>query len=92
MPRGQDLSNHQRKIVDRYYQNRDTIALAKLGEIVSELYLADSEAAKKRLWSRANKALANLVKEQAITQSQSDRIATTHDLNALAELVNKASR
>lgn len=55
-----DYTPHQRKIIDRYYDNRDDIMLAKLSEIVSDLYLATSEAAAKRLWTRADTAMKNL--------------------------------
>jgi len=92
VPRGQDLSKHQRKIVDRYYQHRDTIALSKLGEIVSELYLAESDAARQRLWNRASKALDNLVKEEVVTAAQRDRVMAAKDPAALAELVNAKGR
>ena len=55
-----DFTPHQRKIINRYYDNRADIMLAKLGEIVSELYLATSESAAKRLWKRADTAMKNL--------------------------------
>lgn len=55
-----DYSPHQRKIIDRYYKNRDEIMLAKLQEIVTELYLADSDRALERLWKRADKAMQAL--------------------------------
>lgn len=55
-----DLSTHQRKIVDRYYEHRDTIMVHKLGEIVGEIALASDQKARDRLWKRAEKALANV--------------------------------
>lgn len=55
-----DFTPHQRKIVDRYYEHRDGIMLAKLGELVSELYLADADAKRAKLWDRVSKALKNL--------------------------------
>ncbi|MGB0715049.1 MAG: hypothetical protein ACPGXK_04170 [Phycisphaerae bacterium] len=62
-----DFTPHQKKIVDRYYENRDQIMLAKLQEIVTELYLADSDTKRKRLWDRAGKAMKSLgIKEAAI--------------------------
>jgi hypothetical protein len=50
MPKGQDLSRYQQKVVNRYYANIDTITLTKLGEMVSDLYLAEGKAAD-RLWT-----------------------------------------
>jgi hypothetical protein len=55
-----DYSKHQQKIINRYYDNLDTIMLQKLQELVTELYLADSEKEKKKLWERAGKAMVQL--------------------------------
>lgn len=63
-----DYSPYQRKIIDRYYDKRDEIMLAKLGEIVSELYLAESEAKLSRLWTRVAKAMEGLRVPQSIAE------------------------
>ncbi|MHC5109766.1 MAG: hypothetical protein ACYTHJ_07810 [Planctomycetota bacterium] len=55
-----DFSPHQKKIVERYYENRDDILLARLQEIVSEMYLADTAGKLSRLWGRAEKAMRGL--------------------------------
>ena len=55
-----DYSRHQKKIIERYYDHRDDIALARLGDIVSELYLADSQRKRDLLWKRAEKAMIAL--------------------------------
>lgn len=55
-----DLTPHQRKIIDRYYDNRDTIMLTKLSELVSELYLADTDKKRDKLWERVELAMKNL--------------------------------
>ncbi len=55
-----DLSPHQKRIVDRYYQHRDTIMTSRLGELVTELYLAETDRQRDRLWTRAEKAMRNL--------------------------------
>ena len=52
--------SRQEKIISNYYRNRDEIMLQKLGEIVSELCLAESEGRRNQLWQRAEKALRNL--------------------------------
>ena len=46
-----DYSKHQKKIIERYYDHRDVIMLTKLGEIVTELYLATSDKKRDQLWS-----------------------------------------
>jgi hypothetical protein len=35
-----DYTKHQQKIIKRYYDNRDSIAVQRLQELVTELYLA----------------------------------------------------
>lgn len=55
-----DLSRHQKKIVERYYENRDAIMLDRLSELVTELYLADTDRQRDRLWSRVDAAMKNL--------------------------------
>lgn len=82
-----DLTNHQRKIVSRYYEHRDTIMTQKLGEIVSELALAESDKARERLWGRAETALKNLAANDARVR----RVLGTRDLEGLARLVGELS-
>ena len=59
MAGGQDHSKFQRGVITRYYENIDTIALQRLAEIVSDLYLAEGGQATK-LWNSARQALAKL--------------------------------
>ena len=87
MPRAKDLSNYQRKIVNRYYENLDTITLQKLGEIVTDLYLADSPKKIDQLWARAEKALAKADPQG----KRAPRIIETRDIKALAGFVGELS-
>lgn len=83
MAKGQSFSRHQQGIVNRYYEHRDTIMVNKLGELVSDLYLADSAKKQDRLWERVKTALANLkVEEKHTTQ-----IINNRDVAELAKLV-----
>ena len=80
-----DLSSAERKIVDRYYQNKDTIMATKLGELVSELYLCTNDKKATRLWERVLRALANTeVKPERI-----DAIVDARDIEKLATLVGE---
>jgi hypothetical protein len=56
----QEYSKTQKKIIDRYYDNFDTIMLTKLQELVSELYLTDSKKKQDQLWERVRKAMVNM--------------------------------
>jgi len=55
-----DYSPHQRKIINRYYDHKDTIMLTKLADMVSELYLADTDKKREQLWKRVETAMKNL--------------------------------
>ncbi len=55
-----EYSKHQLGVINRYYEHLDTIMLQKLGELVTELYLADTKTKKKRLWERVEKAMVKL--------------------------------
>jgi hypothetical protein len=55
-----EYSEYQKAVISGYYSNLDTIMLQKLSELVSELYLADSQAKQDRLWQRVHKAMVNI--------------------------------
>ncbi|MCF7954762.1 MAG: hypothetical protein K9M75_03060 [Phycisphaerae bacterium] len=62
----QDRSSYQKKVISRYYENMDSIMLGKLQELVTELYLADSQKKSDRLWDRAEKAMVKIKIKPAI--------------------------
>lgn len=78
-----DYSNHQKKIIDRYYDHRDEIMLTKLGEIVTDLYLADSDRKRDQLWKRAEKAMVQLKVKPSIRK----HILSSRDVEVLARNV-----
>jgi alcohol dehydrogenase class IV len=55
-----EYSKHQRKVIQRYYDNLDTIALTRLQELVTELYLQKNTAKEDKLWERVDKAMEKL--------------------------------
>jgi hypothetical protein len=76
-----DYTPHQKKIIERYYDNRDQIMLERLGEIATDLYLAESPGARKRLWARAAKAMKALkvkpaLMEHILAQEKPEILAT----------------
>jgi len=77
-----DFSPHQEKIISRYYDHRDEIMLTRLQEIVTDLYLADSPAKRKRLWTRAAAAMKALrippnLADHIIVQDKPELLATS---------------
>ena len=75
-----DRSPHQDRIIKRYYHHRDEIMLNRLGELVSELYLAEGDAKLDRLWKRIASALDNL----GTAPDLATRILEKRDPEALA--------
>lgn len=82
-----DLTNYQRKIVDRYYEHRDTIMLDKLGQIVSDLYLADSPAKVDKLWKSAALAL----EKTAANNVAARKVLDERSIEGLARLISELS-
>ena len=76
-----DYSQYQKDVISGYYHNLDTIMLGKLSELVTELYLADTQAKQNRLWQRANKAMVKLKVPLAII----DHIMEKKDVEVLAK-------
>ncbi|MFG0275420.1 MAG: hypothetical protein ACF8QF_10225 [Phycisphaerales bacterium] len=83
MAGGREYSKHQKGIINRYYEHRDTIASGKLAELVSELYLATTDAQRKRLWTRVEQALRTAQAEPA----RMARVLESQDVQLLAALV-----
>jgi hypothetical protein len=76
-----DYSSYQQSVISDYYKNLDSIMLEKLSELVSELFLAETEKKQARLWERAHKAMTNLKIPPAII----DHIMKKQDIQILAQ-------
>ena len=81
----QDYSNYQKKVIQNYYENLDTIVLTRLQELVTDLYLAETAAKKKKLWQQVEKALTKLKIKPPIKA----RILETQDVQILAKNLNE---
>ena len=77
-------SKHQLKIISNYYEHRETLMLQKLGELATELVLADSDRQRDRLWGRVAAAMANL----QIPPTLTEHILTSRDPEILARNLN----
>ncbi|MBO6740699.1 MAG: hypothetical protein JJ916_12675 [Phycisphaerales bacterium] len=89
MGKGREYSSYQKKVINRYYDNLDTIVVTRLGEIVTDMALAGGDEKKlARLWKRAEQAL-----ERAKVESAEIRdVVGRRDVEALARIVTKASK
>jgi len=84
MAQGREYSKSQRKIIDRYYDNLDTIVATRLGEIVTDMALAQGDEKKLgTLWTRAEKAL----RRTKINPARYERVLESRDPEALARLI-----
>ncbi len=85
MAKGRHYSHHQKGIIKRYYENRDNIMIQKLGEIVSELYLCESEKKAAKLWNSAHNALL----KAGANKGHAEYIVKDRDLGELSKLVGE---
>jgi hypothetical protein len=79
-----EFTPYQEKVVKRYYRSRDRIAEQRLGELVSEIYLAEGKK-RDRLWQSAATALAQV----GMPQSRIDHILEARDPALLAGVMKE---
>ena len=79
-----ELTRYQQSIVKNYYENLDTALLQRLGEQVTDLYLAEGKK-RTRLWQTIGKSLARL----GVPQSRIDHIVDADDARQLATLLKE---
>lgn len=78
---------HQQRIIRSYYRNLDQIRAQRLAELVTELWLADTERKRNRLWARAEDLLAKADAPPAEVRGILER----RDVEALAWLVGRTA-
>jgi len=82
-----DYSAYQKGVIKRYYEHRDTIAVQKLAEIVSNLWLEKGKAKVAALWESAFKEL----QKAGVPINKACVIVEDRDLDALGKLVGELS-
>ncbi|MBW8016803.1 MAG: hypothetical protein FVQ82_11500 [Planctomycetes bacterium] len=81
-------TDYQKKVISSYYDNLDSIMLGRLQELVTELYLADSQKKSDRLWERAQKAMLKIKIKPAIIE----HIMKTRSVEVFAKNVQDWSK
>ena len=76
-------SNYQKKVINRYYENRDQIDNQRLSELVTNLYLAEGKK-RDKLWKSAEELMVRL----KVPKSRVEHVMATNDPAILAEVVN----
>jgi len=79
-----DFSPYQQKVIKRYYDQRDQIMLTKLQEMITELYLAESDKKRAQLWQRVAQAMETL----KVPPRLAEHILTKQKPEVLAANVN----
>ena len=78
------LTRHQQSIVKRYYENRDSVLLQRLGEQVTDLYLAEGKK-RAKLWQSIEASLEKL----GVPKSRIDHVCGSDDARQLATLLQE---
>lgn len=83
-----ERTNYQQKAIKNYYNNQEAIMLQRLGEMLTDLYLAEGKA-RQRIWDRAAGALEKL----RVPKQQIEHIVSTDNpailANAYQQLLEK---
>ena len=79
-----ELTKYQQSIVKNYYANLDTALLQRVGEQVTDLYLAEGKK-REKLWASIAGSLAKL----GVPQSRIDTLRKSDDARRLATLVQE---
>ncbi len=77
-----EYSKYQKKVIGRYYENRDQIDETKLSELVTSLFLAEGKK-RANLWKSAEKIMERL----KVPASRIRHVLDTDDPAILAEVV-----
>ncbi|MEQ8768254.1 MAG: hypothetical protein RL885_30400 [Planctomycetota bacterium] len=80
-----DYTPYQKGIIKRFYEHRDTLALQKLSEIVSNLYLETDPKKIDRSWKSVHTQLINAGCQKKYAQT----IVEGRDLEELAKVIGE---
>ncbi len=79
-----ELSKYQQSIVKNYYANLDTALLQRLGEQVTDLYLAEGKK-REKLWTSVATSLTKL----GVPPTRIDHVRKSDDARKLAQLLQE---
>jgi hypothetical protein len=79
-----DFTPYQQKVIKRYYDNADTVALQRLSELVSELYLAQGKKLE-RAWTQA----AGHMQKLGVPPTRIDHLVKQANPQLVANLVTE---
>ncbi|HAY82716.1 MAG TPA: hypothetical protein DCY79_23145 [Planctomycetaceae bacterium] len=77
-----ERSKYQQNVIKNYYDNRESIALQRLQELVTELYLSEGKKREKH-W----KSIGNHLEKLGVKQPQIDHLVAQDKPELVANLV-----
>jgi hypothetical protein len=77
-------SAYQDRIIRNYYQNHDDIMLQRLGDLVTDLFLAEGKA-KAKLWKR----VAEILEKLKIPKDQIQHLVHSDNPTLVANVLKK---
>ena len=80
----ENFTRHQQGIIKRYYANQDTIQLQKLGELVTDLYLAEGKK-REKVW----KSIVTALQKLGMPQARIDHIIAEGKPELVANIVKE---
>lgn len=83
MAKNRDYSNYQKKVIGRYYENREQIDSQRLSELVTNLFLAEGKK-RANLWETAEELMRRL----KVPERRIQHVLESDDPAILAEVVN----
>jgi hypothetical protein len=79
-----NYSKYQQKVIERYYENRDSIALQRVQELVTELYLSEGKKRAKH-WD----TIATNLEKLGVAKVTIDHLRKQDKPELVAEIVKK---
>ena len=79
-----EFTPYQQKVIKRYYDNVDKVALQRLAELVTELYLAEGKKLD-RTWKQA----ASHMQKLGVPATRIELLVQKRDAQMLANLVTE---
>lgn len=79
-----DYSEYQKKVIRRYYDNREQVDEQRLAELCTNLYLSEGKK-RANLWKSAKEAMLRL----KVPAARVDHVVSTDDPAMLAEVVKE---
>lgn len=83
----EDFTRHQQGIIKRYYSNEGGIQLQRLGELVTDLYLAEGKK-REKVW----KSIVAVMQKLGVPQARIDHIVKQDDPKLVANLVTELGK